>query len=481
MCAIDRPRCTFLQAETEYPQRVNYDHSHIKNRLVAEQNHMCERTQAASLNAYTQLSSSALGEESSQGSRETAVPTQSVRITSEPTIRAILAIVFFTYIGQNMLNVSIAPLSRALGLVEWAIGLAVSLAAVAVALLAQFWGRRMSYWGRRRVLLISLFLAVCAGVIFAVGVWAKASGVIGASFATFLVVTARGPFFGAAVSGIPPAGQSLIAQITPDEPSRVRGMAAYSGATNLSIMVGSFVSASLGSWWLFGPVYATPVLVMIAFVIAVVCVPRTPRVADKVLPPKMSWQDPRVKPWVLSVVGFFFANGVVQIIVGFVVQDRLGLDPTHALGVTGWLLLASAAGAMVTQLLMVPYVVWSPGRLVRVGLSVAVVSFSVLSVASQVWVIGFAAFFMGCASGFVGPGFSAGGSLAVRHDEQGALAGLQHAVGALTWIFAPVSATVLYGFSHMAPFGVAAVFLVASALTAWLHPVLRGSRGAGVA
>lgn len=399
----------------------------------------------------------------------------SVHITSDPTIRAILVIVFFTYIGQNMLNVSIAPLSRALGLVEWAIGLAVSLAAVFVALLAQFWGRRVSYWGRRRVLLISLFLALCAGIIFSTAVWAKAAGIIGSALATMLIITARGPFFGSAVSGIPPAGQSLIAEITPDEASRVRGMAAYSGATNLSIMVGSFLSASLGAWWLYAPVYATPFLVAVAFLVALVAIPYTEKPKEKILPPKMSWTDPRVMPWVLSVVGLFFTNGVVQIIVGFVVQDRLGLAPGAALAVTGWVLLASAAGAMLAQLIVVPRLVWSPRRLVRVGLILAVVSFVVLTFVSNVWLIGTAAFCMGFSSGFAGPGFTAGASLAIEPHEQGSLAGLQHATGALTWIFAPVSATALYGVHHLAPFALAGVFLLASTVTAWLHPGLAPS------
>lgn len=399
-----------------------------------------------------------------------------VKITSNPTIRAILVIVFFTYIGQNMLNVSIAPLSRALGLVEWAIGLAVSLAAVFVALLAQFWGRRVTYWGRRRVLLISLFLALCAGVIFAAAVWARSTGLIGAAFATVLVIAARGPFFGSAVSGIPPAGQSLIAEITPDETSRVRGMAAFSGATNLSIMVGSFFSASLGAWWLFAPVYATPFLVAIAFIVAVKAIPRTEKPQEKILPAKMSWTDPRVKPWVLSIVGLFFANGVVQIIVGFVVQDRLGFAPRAALGVTGWLLLVSAGGAMIAQLVIVPRLGWKPRRLVRVGLLLSVVSFVGLAFSSQLWIIGVSSFCMGFSTGFAGPGFAAGGSLAVGPAEQGALAGLQHATGALTWIFAPVSATALYGVHHLAPFALAGVFLLASTVSAWAHPGLADTK-----
>ena len=59
-----------------------------------------------------------------------------------PTLRALLAIVLFTYTAQNMLNASIAPLSRALDIPGWVVGAAVSLAAVTVAALSQFWGRR---------------------------------------------------------------------------------------------------------------------------------------------------------------------------------------------------------------------------------------------------------------------------------------------------------------------------------------------------
>ena len=160
-------------------------------------------------------------------------PVPAGKISTNPTLRALLVIVFFTYIAQNMLNVSIAPLSRALGLVEWAIGLAVSLAALFVAMLSQFWGRRSTHWGRRSVLLISLTLAFMAGALFAVAVWAKAIGLIGAVVATAAIVLARGPFFGSAVSAIPPTAQALIAEITPNEQARVRGMSAFSGATNL--------------------------------------------------------------------------------------------------------------------------------------------------------------------------------------------------------------------------------------------------------
>lgn len=399
------------------------------------------------------------------------------RISSNPTLRALLVIVFFTYIAQNMLNVSIAPLSRALGLVEWAIGLAVSLAALFVAMLSQFWGRRSTYWGRRQVLILSLILAFAAGMLFAAAVWAKAAGLIGAVLATAAIVLARGPFFGSAVSAIPPTAQALIAEITPDEQARVRGMSAFSGATNLSIMIGSLVSASLGAWWIYAPVYATPWLVAAALVVAVYAIPVTARRRDHPLPPKMSWTDHRVLPWIMSGMGLFFANGVLQIIVGFIVQDRLHLDPQKALTVTGALLLASAGGAMIAQLLVVPRLAWPPRRLVRIGLSAAFVMFALIAMVDSLLVIGISAFFMGFASGLLGPGYSAGGSLAVGPDEQGAVAGVLHAVGAVTWIFAPVTATTLYGWHPQAPFVLAGILLLISTIVAYLHPLLRARSG----
>ena len=336
-------------------------------------------------------------------------------LLTNPTLRALVAIALFTYTAQNMLNVSIAPLSRALNLPEWIVGAAVSLAAAAVTALSQFWGRRSIAWGRRRVILLALFLALTAGTLFSAAVWARAAGYIGAFLAAGAIMTARGPFFGAAVAAIPPTGQALVAEVTPDEASRVRGTSAFSGAINLSVMVGSLVSSALGAWWIFGPVHATPIFVLIALAIALIWLPRDgasarprrrlPRLtardtqpgqaapasstnttestqkdtasgatATAELPPRVRWTDRRIAPWIASVFGIYFANGVVQITMGFLVQDRGGLDPAPAVSVTALMLLANAAGAMLMQLIVVPRLGWSPRTLLRAGMTLALVA-----------------------------------------------------------------------------------------------------------
>lgn len=426
-------------------------------------------------------------------------------LLTNPTLRALVAIALFTYTAQNMLNVSIAPLSRALNLPEWIVGAAVSLAAAAVTALSQFWGRRSIAWGRRRVILLALFLALTAGTLFSAAVWARAAGYIGAFLAAGAIMAARGPFFGAAVAAIPPTGQALVAEVTPDEASRVRGTSAFSGAINLSVMVGSLVSSALGAWWIFGPVHATPIFVLIALAIALIWLPRDgaftrprrrlPRLTAKdtepeqvapasstesadtntaseakaatELPPRVRWTDRRIAPWIASVFGIYFANGVVQITMGFLVQDRGGLEPAPAVSVTALMLLANAAGAMLMQLIVVPRLGWSPRTLLRTGMTLALIALSCLTIAPSLWALAVSTFAMGIASGMASPGYSAGASLAVSAREQGGIAGVINATGAITWIVAPVSATALYGWMPLSPFLLALSLVALSCACAW--------------
>ena len=424
-------------------------------------------------------------------------------LLTNPTLRALVAIALFTYTAQNMLNVSIAPLSRALDLPEWIVGAAVSLAAAAVTALSQFWGRRSIAWGRRRVILLALFLALTAGTLFSAAVWARAAGYIGAFLAAGAIMAARGPFFGAAVAAIPPTGQALVAEVTPDEASRVRGTSAFSGAINLSVMVGSLVSSALGAWWIFGPVHATPIFVLIALAIALIWLPRDgastrtrrrlPRLsaedtapekaapassteatdnasgakATAELPPRVRWTDRRIAPWIASVFGIYFANGVVQITMGFLVQDRGGLEPAPAVSVTALMLLANATGAMLMQLIVVPRLGWGPRRLLRAGMTLALVALACLTIAPSLWALAASTFAMGVASGMASPGYSAGASLAVSAREQGGIAGVINATGAITWIVAPVSATALYGWMPLSPFLLALTLVALSCACAW--------------
>ena len=284
----------------------------------------------------------------------------------------------------------------------------------------------------------------------------------------------------------------------------MRGTSAFSGAINLSVMVGSLVSSALGAWWIFGPVHATPIFVLVALGIALIWLPRDgastrarrrlPRLTgedtepeeaapassiegagggasaattDGELPPRVRWTDRRIAPWIASVFGIYFANGVVQITMGFLVQDRGGLEPAPAVSITALMLLANAAGAMLMQLIVVPRLGWGPRALLRAGMTLALIALTCLTLAPTLWAVAASTFAMGVASGMASPGYSAGASLAVNAREQGGIAGIINATGAITWIVAPVSATALYGWVPLSPFLVALCLVSLSCSCSW--------------
>ena len=98
----------------------------------------------------------------------------------------------------------------------------------------------------------------------------------------------------------------------------------------------------------------------------------------------------------------------------------------------------------------------------------ALIALSCLTLAPSLWAVAASTFAMGIASGMASPGYSAGASLAVTEREQGGIAGVINATGAITWIVAPVSATALYGWMPLSPFLLALSLVTLSCSCAWL-------------
>lgn len=390
-----------------------------------------------------------------------------------PLMRPIVAVVFFTYVAQNLLNTSLAPLARSLGLAEWQMGATLSLAAVMVASLSQWWGRRAMRFGPRTVLMTALCLTVASSAVFVSSAVARTAGLIGAGVAAAGIILARGGLFGAAVAAVPPTAQAIIAAHTPSEQARIKGMAAFSAAVNISIMVGGLASALLASIHLLGPVVATPVCVVTALVIGWIYLPRSNRAVPKAVPPKVSPWDRRILPYLASGFGMFVAGGIIQITLGFLLQDRYALSPQHAILATGLIMLAQSAGAMVTQLVVVPRLGWRPRRLLRVGLVLQAAAICAYLWIPPLPILAGAACALGVGAGIAGPGYTAGGSLAVSQSEQGGVAGVLNATSAVTWIFAPFLGTVIYGAGPLVPIIVSLCTVLASAAVPFIHRSMR--------
>lgn len=392
---------------------------------------------------------------------------------SAPQVPLVLAAVLIITLGQMTLNPIIAPLSREVGLAEWQVGVTISTAAVMVVLTSQFWGRRSQSWGRKPVLVAAFALAIVSMSLFALVSWWGMTGVLGgvALFVAFVLL--RGVAFGSAVAAVPPTAQAYIADVTADERARVKGMAGIGAMQGIAMVGGAVVGGALSAAGLIVPLLAVPVLLLIGALLIAIGLRREPRRALIAQPLPVRAADPRVWPYLVAGFGMFTALGFVQVITGFIVQDRLALDAASTGLVTGGALLAAGVGMIVAQAVVVPRSGWRPAVLLRVGTITATGGFAVLLVDAGLVPLVVAMFLIGFGLGIAIPGYTSGPTLLVRREEQGGLAGLTGATTGLTFVVAPTLGTVLYGVSPLLPVCASAVMMGAVAVFVMWHPRFR--------
>ncbi|MFE7197184.1 MFS transporter [Microbacterium oxydans] len=406
----------------------------------------------------------------------TSRDTASIRTAgTEPRsqVPLLLGAVFLAYLAQMTLNPIIAPLSREVGLAEWQIGVTISVAAVMIVLTSQFWGRRSQSWGRKPVLVFAFTLAVVTMALFALTAFWGMNGMISATILFSMFVLLRGIGFGAALAAVPPTAQAYIADVTPDEPARVKGMAGVGAVQGIAMIAGSVVGGVLSAFGLITPLIVVPFLLLAGLGVVAFGLRRETRTELIEKPARVRPFDTRVWPYLVAGFGMFTALGFIQVITGFIVQDRLGLAAAQAGLVTGGALLAAGVGMVTAQAVIVPKSSWTPPTLLRVGGLTALLGFCLLSVDLGAAALFAAILIIGLGLGTAMPGYTAGPTLLVRRDEQGGLAGLIGATTGLTFVVAPILGTTLYGVWPALPIIIGAVIMALVTLFVWVHPRFR--------
>ncbi|MFG3393894.1 MFS transporter [Streptomyces parvus] len=391
----------------------------------------------------------------------------------KPQVSLLLGAIFLVFLGHMSLSPILAPLSREVGLAEWQVGATVSTAALALVLTSQFWGRRSQSLGRKPVLVTAFAIATAAMIGFAIVAWLGMTGAITgtALFVAFLLL--RGVVFGGAIAAVPPTAQAYIADITTDEKARVKGMAGVGSVQAMAMVGGAVVGGALSTFGLMVPLIAIPVLMAAALLLLATRLRPESRHELIPSPAHVSPLDSRVWPFLAAGFGMYTSLGFIQVIMGFLIQDRLDLESALTGVVTGGTLLAAGIGLILAQAIIVPRVNWTPPRLLCAGSTTAVFGFILLTPDLGPIPLVAANVLIGIGLGIATPGYTAGPTLLVRRDEQGALAGLVNATNGLTFVMAPIAGTVLYGTAPYLPALVGAVIMATVALFTLTHPRLR--------
>lgn len=354
----------------------------------------------------------------------------------------------------------VGPMARLLGLAPWHVGAAVTAAGVAWMLMARIWGVRSDRVGRRRVLLAALggFAVSYAALSLFMG-WALAAGpAVAVSFTGMLIGrTLAGAFYAA----VPPVCAAVVADHTPPA-ERARAMGAVGAANAVGMVIGPGAAGLLAAWSLSASLYVIAVLPLVALFAIWRFLPRdVPHGTRKVSTLKLS--DPRIRRAVATAFTAMFGVVIAQVVVGFFALDRLALSPQEAARVSGIALALVGAALFVSQMVL-RRLDWTPLKFIRVGGVVGAIGFGGVVFADSA-VLLWAAYVVAAAGmGWVYPSLSALAANAVDGHEQGSAAGAVGAAQGLGAVLGPLCGTLAYQISPGAPYGLAALLILAAAV-----------------
>jgi MFS family permease len=153
--------------------------------------------------------------------------------------------------------------------------------------------------------------------------------------------------------------------------------------------------------------------------------------------------------------------------IGFYFQDRFVLDGKATAQAIGMGMMVAAGMSFFSQAYLASRVRMNPIRLITIGLPIMMIGYGLLvfagSIAAMVCFLGV----LGLGLGMVSPGFTAGASLTVGSEEQGALGGLISACPAAGFVLGPIVGTSLYQIEPTLPYIGACLLMFPLTIYVW--------------
>ncbi len=401
-------------------------------------------------------------------------------------------VMLVTAAGNTAMQSVMPSIGTALKVEDFWISLAYTWSALLWMICAPMWARRSDKRGRKAMMGIGLLgfissFSLC-GLALYLGMHGWISGLV-----TLLVFALFRSLYGWFGSAAPPAVQAYVASRTSRE-QRTQALSLISSSFGLGTVLGPALAPLLifPGLGLVSPFIAFALIALVVLIALRMRLPDdTPAYAAKgdvmaapfsansdsrsrheesddeeKLPgevAKLSWRDPRLRPWLIAGLTGGHAQAAVMGIIGFLVLDRLGLrsDPTAGAGPTGLVLMAGALATLLAQWGLIPFLQLGPRASCLGGMGLALVGVALLSVASDLHTITLGLAIASMGFGLFRPGFTAGASLAVSGAEQGQSAGIVASVNGAAYIVAPALGVWLYGHSPWIGFGVIELLCVA--------------------
>lgn len=366
-----------------------------------------------------------------------------------------------TGMGQSLVFAILAPLGREVELGELQITSIIAISALIFSLAAPRWGRFSDRVGRKPVIICGLLGYTVGTLLFTSVFYAGLAGLLGGSLLYGTVLAAR-CCQAVIMSGTNPAASAYAADHTGAE-QRTRTMARLGTANSMGTILGPAVSGALATFGLLAPLYFAAGLAFFAALLVWWQLPVTPQqdLTRRPLSARLRFTDRRILLLLATAVGLFVGYSGIQQTLGFQLQDKLGLSGIETAQMTGAALMVSAAFTFLVQVTVMQRIKLKATQFIRLGLTSLLFGAAVIAGFETFTVLAVGMSFLGIGLGLCMPAISAGASLAVQPEEQGAAAGLVSACPAIGFVSGPLIAGALYQVhGSLAPLFSAAVFFL---------------------
>lgn len=366
-----------------------------------------------------------------------------------------------TGMGQSLVFAILAPLGREVELGELQITSIIAISALIFSLAAPRWGRFSDRVGRKPVIICGLLGYTVGTLLFTSVFYAGLAGLLGGSLLYGTVLAAR-CCQAVIMSGTNPAASAYAADHTGAE-QRTRTMARLGTANSMGTILGPAVSGALATFGLLAPLYFAAGLAFFAALLVWWQLPVTPQqdLTRRPLSARLRFTDRRILLLLATAVGLFVGYSGIQQTLGFQLQDKLGLSGIETAQMTGAALMVSAAFTFLVQVTVMQRIKLRATQFIRLGLISLLFGAAVIAGFETFTVLAVGMAFLGIGLGLCMPAISAGASLAVQPEEQGAAAGLVSACPAIGFVSGPLIAGALYQVhGSLAPLFSAAVFFL---------------------
>ena len=376
----------------------------------------------------------------------------------------IIFIVFVSIIiGQGAVYAVLPPMGREFGFSDIEISIVVTVSSLCAFLFSPYWGKKAATLGGKSVLLTGGWGTCFSLLLFAAACAYPDNNNSAADYNRWLlyglILISRGFLFGFFLAAAMVGAFVQVAMMADSGRGRVNGMAIIQGANGTGKILGPVVGGLLAIYGFTVSILFTAVIVMvgmfIGFLLPAQKMADKPKVSDPVKP-----TDPRIRNYLLGIVAVTFPLAIIQMTLGFLIQDLFQQEPEMAAQLTGKALFTVFLALIIAELGIVRICKVSTLTLIRAGTTIGAVGLITLPLQQELISINVSLALIGLGLGLVQPGITAAPGIVVNESEQGPVAGHVSAAITLGFVVGPVAGTFLYGLSHQVPYMMAGFCLL---------------------